>query len=79
MKIKDLINKLKSLPADAQVLVQGYEDGFDDIKDVRQIAASKKTDARDWEGEYESAGANHDSPERNKEAVPAIVIMGNRR
>lgn len=29
MNIKDLIEKLKTFPAGAQVLVQGYEGGYD--------------------------------------------------
>ncbi len=73
IKIKDLIDTLKILPFDVQILVQGYEDGFDDIKNIRKIAAAKKTDAHDWEGEYEEIEKDP------KDSVPAIVIMGNRR
>ncbi len=73
MKVKDLIDKLKTLPADAQVLVQGYEDGFDSIKTVKEIATAKNSDARDYNGEYEEIGKD------SKDAVSAVVILGNRR
>ncbi len=73
MNVKDLIDKLKTLPADALVLVQGYEDGFDAVKAIRQIKVAKKPDAREWNGEYEEAEKN------NKNAVSSVVILGNRR
>lgn len=73
MKVSELIDALKTMPADAQVLVQGYEDGYDNIKVVRQIPVAKNPKDHDWSGEYD------DADETDKKAFPAVVILGNRR
>lgn len=73
MKVKDLIDKLKPLPADIPVLVQGYEDGFDDIKDVRLTLVLKNPEAQDYNGKYEEVEKG------KKDAVPVVAILGNRR
>ncbi len=73
MKVKDLIDKLTFLSAEAQVLVQGYEDGFDNIKTVKEINVTKNLDAADYNGEYE------ETEKSKKDAVLAVVILGNRR
>lgn len=73
MNIKDLIKKLKTFPASAQVLVQGYEDGYDSIKFVHEAEVVKNTNAADYNGEYDDADIGARS------AVKSVVIMGNRR
>ena len=73
MKVKDLIEKLKTLPAEEQVLVQGYEDGFDAIVAVKEIAVVKKTNAADYSGEYEEAA------KKDQNTTRTTVIFGNRR
>ena len=73
MKVKDLIEKLSTFPANAQVLVKGYEDGFDSIKSVNESAVAKNPDAADFNGEYDNAETG------GKDAIRAVVIMGNRR
>ena len=54
-------------------MVQGYEDGFDSTKAVKEISVVKNPNASDYNGEYDEAGKN------DKGAVEAVVIMGNRR
>lgn len=73
MKVKDLIEKLNAFHADSQVLVQGYETGYDSIVFVKKIAVIKHSDAADYDGEYDDA--ENDA----KDAVKTVVIMGNRR
>lgn len=73
MNVKDLIEKLKTFPAGAQVLAQGYEDGYDSIKSVNEAAVAKNPAAADYNGEYEDAETGA------KGAIKAVVIMGNRR
>ncbi|MGI6240490.1 MAG: hypothetical protein ACOYJW_00950 [Candidatus Omnitrophota bacterium] len=70
MKVKELIEKLKALPAEARVLVQGYEDGFDNVVAVKEISVAKRADAADYNGEYEESDQN---------AETAAAILGNRR
>lgn len=38
MTIEDLVCELARYPAETRVVVQGYEDGFDDISGVRPIS-----------------------------------------
>lgn len=73
MKVKELIDELKILPADAQVLVQGYEDGFDSIVAVKEITVAKKPDTADYNGEYEEVA------EKDQNGMRVAVILGNRR
>lgn len=37
MQIKELIKKLKTYPEDMLVVVEGYEEGYDDIESIRTI------------------------------------------
>ena len=69
MKVKDLIVKLKAFSADAQVMVLGYEDGFDGIKTVKLITVVKNPKAAFYNGEYEET----------EKGAASVVIMGNRR
>ena len=73
MKVKGLIDNLKALPAEAQVLVQGYEDGYDSVISVRKLTVISNPAAEDWNGEYEEA------EKAGKGVISAVVILGNRR
>lgn len=73
MEVKGLIEKLKTLPADALILVQGYEDGFDDIIAVKEIRVVERPAPRTWEGQYK------DAEKDSKSAIAAIVVLGDRR
>lgn len=71
MKVSELIDALKTMPTDAQVLVQGYESGYDDIVRLEERPVVKNADTNDWDGEYDDA--------ENDSATKAVVILGNRR
>ena len=55
MNIKELIAKLQTLPGDMRILVQGYEDGYDDIVSITNIKVIKNSDPADYNGEYNIA------------------------
>ncbi len=74
MKVSELIDALQPFPSDAQVLVQGYEDGYDNIKTIRQMPVVKNPKDYDWAGEYDDS-----LKENDKKAFPAVVILGKRR
>ncbi|WP_283773978.1 hypothetical protein [Aquiflexum sp. TKW24L] len=38
MKAKELIDLLKNFPPDQKVVIRGYEEGFNDIMELRQIS-----------------------------------------
>ena len=54
MKVGDLIKLLREYPSDLRVVVDGYEDGYDDLT-PKQIAVEKislNTGENDWEGQH---------------------------
>ena len=52
MKNKDLIEKLKQYPEDMEIVSDGYEDGYDTIKDVQTIEAYRDKNKPWWNGDY---------------------------
>jgi hypothetical protein len=58
MTVKELINRLQQINnQEMKVVVDGYEDGFDDIKDPKVIIAYEQID-RDWyNGKYEQSSS----------------------
>ena len=66
MTVQELIRILRTYPADIRVVVNGYEDGFDDVSPER-IAVVKvqlNRGTKDWQG-------RHLEPETQTEESPA--------
>ena len=54
MTVKQLINQLQKINnQEMTVVVDGYEGGFDDIKDSKSIIVYEKLDHDWWDGKYE--------------------------
>lgn len=69
MKISELIAQMQQLPADLDVLVEGYETGFDPIQALEIRSVELSVAAEDWDGEFEeSPGAD----------LQALLILGRR-
>jgi hypothetical protein len=47
MTVKELINSLVTLPQDALVVTEGYEDGYDTVKKVSVISVEENPQ-KDW-------------------------------
>lgn len=52
MNAKELIELLKNLPPDQKVVIRGYEDGFNDIQELRKVRIVHKPDSKWYYGEY---------------------------
>jgi hypothetical protein len=52
MTIEDLVHELTQYPAETRVVVQGYEDGFDDISSVRPISVQHNLNPAWYHGEF---------------------------
>lgn len=89
MKKSDLIAALAGIPDDAEILVEGYETGFDRIIAIQPMEVAFVRNAKDWDGEYiktsdvESknryrAGI-HKPPLDTDHPIMAVAIRGNRR
>ncbi len=51
MTIKELIHELSKYPPEARVVVQGYEDGFDDISVIQPISVQLNSDTAWYYGD----------------------------
>ena len=52
MTVKQLIEKLQQHHPDKLVLVSGYEEGYDDLNEVREIKVNYKPNNKHWQGDY---------------------------
>ena len=52
MTVKELINILETMPQNALVITEGYEDGYDMVKDVSVICVSENPQKDWWNGKY---------------------------
>jgi hypothetical protein len=56
MKVKELIKHLEKLDPEMDVVVDGYETGYDPIRDILQIEIVPTPDSKGWyDGEYQDA------------------------
>ena len=57
MKIKELIKILEKFPPDLEIMVEGYEGGYEDIEDkrMRKLKLKKVDNHENWVGDYEEA------------------------
>jgi hypothetical protein len=67
MKVSELIECLQTYRQNAHVVVQGYENGYDDIVAVKEVSIRPAHDPQWWDGKYEKAGAK--TSERTEQAV----------
>lgn len=71
MTVAELIEQLKKCPADARVVVEGYEDGFDDLIEVKEILLELNHYEEWYYGEHEES--------KDGKGESAIYLKGNRR
>lgn len=71
MTVSELIEALKSYPPDARVVVLGYEEGYDDISLIKQIAIGPMEKPMWCKGRYDDA-----PPEQAASAEHAVLLFG---
>jgi len=69
LTVQELVNRLKKLPQDKKVLIDGYESGLDSIIDAYQTKVSFRKNSNWWDGIYE---------ESNKD-IDAVYLKSTRR
>lgn len=77
--VADLMDRLRALPPELPVLVEGYETGWDAIHDIRTSAVRRNVDTNDWDGEYEEQGKAEPRPGLPYQAVLIVGRRGHRR
>jgi hypothetical protein len=68
MNAKELIDLLKNLPPDKKVVIRGYEDGFNDIKELKTVSIVYQSDSPWYYGEYALSN--------DPDAIEAIELFG---
>ena len=53
MKVKDLLTLLSQMPAEADVVVKGYEGGVDDVINVNMVKVKKDVHVEWFYGRHE--------------------------
>jgi len=55
MTAQELIQHLQLLPPNTKIVVRGYEDGYNDILQLKEVKIKSKADAHLYDGEYEES------------------------
>ena len=68
MTVKELIKHLETLPPDIKVVIRGYENGYNDIIEIRPIKIKVKPDSKWYDGFYDKS--------TDSDAINAIDLFG---
>ena len=76
MTVKELMELLEKYPDNLRVVVNGYEDGFDDISPNRIFTRKIQLDAgtHDWEGKHGDPPYQGEATTDNTKIVDALVF-----
>lgn len=58
MKVKELIELLQLLEPEMRVVVDGYEQGYDEVYCTRAVVITPNPEHRNWEGEFADCKEN---------------------
>ncbi len=68
MNVLELIHHLQTLPPETKVVVRGYEDGYNDILQLKQVKIKISTKTFWWNGEYQESS--------DADAIGAVELYG---
>ncbi len=68
MTVHQLIQHLQTLPANTKVVVRGYEDGYNDILQLKEVKIKPKANAHWYDGEFENSD--------DADAIAAVNLYG---
>ena len=76
MTIKALVELLRKYPDDLRVVVNGYEEGYDDLSSERisVIKIQLDTQIHDWEGQHSDFYGSEKEITDDAEIVEALVF-----
>ncbi len=76
MTVKELMEFLEKYPDDLRVVVNGYEDGYDDILPERILSRKIELDAgkHDWEGKHGDPPYEGEETTDDAKIVDALVF-----
>jgi hypothetical protein len=65
---QELINHLQTLPPETKIVVRGYEDGYNDILQLKKVKIKPGVDAHWYDGEFEDSS--------DADTIDAIDLFG---
>jgi len=68
MTVAELIVRLNQAPPDSKVVVRGYENGYNDVVELRSLSVRQNPEANWYDGEYELS--------KSTDGIEAIEIYG---
>ena len=68
MTAQELIHHLQTLPPTTKIVVRGYEDGYNEILQLKPVKIKLNPNAYTWDGEYEDS--------TDADAITAIDLYG---
>ena len=76
MTVKELVEFLQKYPDDLRVVVNGYEDGYDDISPERVSTRKIELDAgtHDWEGQHGDPPYESEASIDDAKIVDALIF-----
>ena len=77
MTVKDLILILRTYPADMRVVVNGYEDGFDDVspEGIAVVKVQLNRGTKDWQGRHLEPATQTEEMPADDDIVDALAIL----
>jgi hypothetical protein len=68
MTVRELQEKLNNFPDETLVMVKGYEEGYNDISEIRELKISLNVYEHWFEGAHEES--------EDADAINAVVFLG---
>ena len=68
MTALELINHLQTLPTDTKIVIRGYEDGYNDVLQLKKVKIKPKVDSHWYDGEFEDSN--------DADAIDAVDLFG---
>ena len=77
MTAQDLIRILRTYPADMRVVVNGYEDGFDDVspEGIAVVKVQLNRGTKAWQGRHLEPATQSDEMPANEDTVDALAFL----
>ena len=76
MTVREMIELLGSYPGDMRVVVNGYEEGYDDLSpgQISVVRIALTTGVHDWEGRHGHADEVPAGSEESVTTIDALVL-----
>ena len=77
MTVQDLIRILRTYPADMPVVVNGYEDGFDDVspEGIAVVKVQLNRGTKDWQGRHLEPATQTEEMPADEDNVDALAFL----